>query len=124
LPRGVCYHPHRLEELFFGFKPSRLDATPVVYVLWFYAIGKGQLFNDRFFRQKLPLRYERTHKISLAGSCELIPVLYLRSTLHYSGPVQGLFASDIEHFGSQADAEGCVKNHRLSEGRKARVSVI
>jgi hypothetical protein len=38
--------------------------------------------------------------------------------------VQSLFASDIEHFGSQTDAERRVKNHRLSEGLTARVSVI
>jgi hypothetical protein len=44
--------------------------------------------------------------------------------LHYSDAVQSLFAMDIERFGSQTDAKGCVKNHRLSEGLKARVSVI
>ena len=47
-----------------------------------------------------------------------------RNTSHYSDAVQSLFASDIEHFGSQTDAERRVKNHRLSEGLKARVSVI
>jgi hypothetical protein len=47
-----------------------------------------------------------------------------RNTLHYSDTGQSLFASDIEHFGSQADAERRVKNHRLSEGLTARVSVI
>jgi len=51
-------------------------------------------------------------------------VLCPTNTLHYSDTVQSLFVSDIEHFVSQTDAEGCVKNHRLSEGLKARVSVI
>ena len=47
-----------------------------------------------------------------------------RNTLHDSDLVESLFQSDIEHFGSQTDAERRVKNHRLSEGLKARVSVI
>jgi len=34
------------------------------------------------------------------------------------------FARDFEHFGSQTDAERPVKNHRLSEGLKARLSVL
>jgi hypothetical protein len=53
----------------------------------------------------------------------MVLVSCLRNTLHYSDAVQGLFASDIEHFGSQTDAERRVKNHRLFEGLKARVSV-
>jgi hypothetical protein len=48
----------------------------------------------------------------------------LRNTLHESDAVQSLFVSDIEHFGSQTVAERRVKNHRLYEGLRARVSVI
>jgi hypothetical protein len=47
-----------------------------------------------------------------------------RNTLPYWDTSKSLFQSDIEHFGSQTDAEGCVKNRRLSEGLRARVSVI
>jgi hypothetical protein len=35
----------------------------------------------------------------------------------HSDAVQSLFASDIEHFENQKDAEWRAKNHRLSEGK-------
>jgi hypothetical protein len=46
------------------------------------------------------------------------PSVVSQKTLHYSDAVQSFFASDIEHFGSQTDAERRVKNHRLSEGQR------
>ena len=49
--------------------------------------------------------------------CPIFIVLCPRNALDYSDAVQSLFVS-------QTDAERRVKNHRLSEGLKARVSVI
>ena len=67
-------------------------------------------------------RYEHGFGPNHLNTVQLVSCL--RNTLHYSDAVQSLFASDIEHFGRQTDAEWRVKNHRLSEGLRARVSVI